>query len=115
MSVSRAKGTRYEVEVRDYLQQYFPQIERAPFSSPLGDFLGIPFVLEAKNQKATTLSTWVDQSERSGERARPPYAIVHKRPRKNIAKSYVTLPLDQLVPVARAIAAELDRLEKESQ
>ena len=114
MSKSRAKGTVYEVEVRDWLKKIFPDIERAPFSSPSGDFINFPIILEAKNQKSMTLSTWIDQAERSGERATLPYAVVHKRARKNVSKSYVSLPLDQLIPAARAIMAELNRLEQES-
>ena len=112
MSKQRAKGTGYEVDVRDWLKPIFPDIERAPFSSPHGDFVNFPIVLEAKNQKSITLAEWIDQAERSGTRVGLPYAVVHKRIRKNVSKSYVSLPLDQLVPAARAIVAYLDLLEQ---
>ena len=114
VSKQRAKGTGYEVEIREELKPLFPDIERAPFSSPLGDFVNFPIILEAKNQKSMTLSTWVDQAEKSGIKAGLPYAVVHKRARKNVSKSYVTLPLDQLIPAARAIVAELDRIEQDN-
>lgn len=116
MSKSRALGTYLETLVANYFVEWFPDIKRAPtLNHPLGDFIGFPVVLEAKNQKKMTLAAWVDQAEKSGIRAGLPYMVVHNRPGKNVSKDYITLPVDQLIPAARAIVAELDRIEQANQ
>lgn len=66
-----------------------------------GDIRNVPMVLEAKNHKAMALAEWVDQSIEAGKRANKLPAVVHKRPRKGVEKSYVTMPLDVFVSLMR--------------
>jgi len=104
MSKARQKGTAFENDVLAFLQTWFPDAKRTEFSSPLGDLAGMPIVLECKNQKTMTLPAWLDQARKSGEKTGLPFAIVHKRARANVSKTYVTFELDQLAPLLRIIA-----------
>ena len=99
MSKTRAKGTAFEVDVVSFILKWFPDAKRTEFSSPLGDITGTPIVLECKNQKAMTLPAWLDQARKSGEKLGIPFAIVHKRARANVSKTYVTMELDKFAPI----------------
>ena len=59
---SKAKGTRYEVELLAKLREVFgPQVERSPLKGILdaGDYVGVPFPIEAKNTKVLLIPDWV--------------------------------------------------------
>lgn len=58
---SRAKGTRYENELRESLRPIFPNIERAPLMgvNDAGDFLNVPIPIEAKSTKVPKFFEWV--------------------------------------------------------
>jgi hypothetical protein len=105
VSRSRAKGTSFENDVVEFLQENgFPKAKRLPFASPLGDIKGTPIVLEAKNQKTMKLPEWLEQATKSGSRAGFIAAVVHKRARKNVSKAYVTMELDQFTQLLQAVA-----------
>lgn len=109
MSKSRAKGTRYENDLVAYFRANgFPDAHRLEFSSPFGDIVGLPIVVEAKDQKAMTLPVWLAQAEKSGFKVGRPFAVFHKRARKNISKHYVTAELDQFLIFMRSYQYCLD-------
>jgi len=98
MSKARAKGTSYESEIVAYLRENgFPDAKRNELNSPLGDIGNVPIVVECKNHKEMTLSTWMNQAEVSGGKANKFFAVFHKRRGKNASKSYVTMSLDQFI------------------
>jgi hypothetical protein len=97
VSKSRAKGTDFETAVVNYLKENrVLNATRLPTSSPLGDIDGTGVVLECKNQKTMTLAAWVDQAAKAGTVAARRFFVIHKRPRKNVAESYVTFQLKDL-------------------
>ena len=62
MSKAREKGTRYEVALLTLLRLVFgSQVERAPLKGiqDAGDFVGVPFPIEAKNTEVLRLPEWV--------------------------------------------------------
>jgi len=109
MSKARAKGTSFETEVVNYLkEQGFSEAKRNELNSPLGDLGNLPIVAECKNHKEMTLSTWMNQAEVSGSKAKKLFAVIHKRRGKNASKSYVTMSLDQFVELLRAYGETID-------
>lgn len=61
MSKSRAKGTRWEVELLARLRDVFgPDVHRAPLRGihDAGDFVGTPMVVEAKSTASPRLTAW---------------------------------------------------------
>ena len=96
MSKARAKGTSFETAVVDYLTENgFDNAERwGSGQMDLGDIRNVPLVIEAKNHKAMALSEWCDQAAASGSKANKLWAVVHKRPRKNVSQAYVTMSLE---------------------
>jgi hypothetical protein len=100
MSKSRAKGTAFETDlVKWFRENGWPDVERLPFSSPLGDLDGLPITAEAKNQAAMKLPEWLAQAEKSAAKRGLPFFVFHKRVRKPIGKTYVTTELEQLAPL----------------
>jgi len=99
MSKARQKGTSFETAIVNFLKENgFPEAERwGSLDMALGDIRNMPIVLEAKNHKAMALSEWCTQAETSGKKANKLWAVIHKRIRKGIAQSYVTMSLEQFV------------------
>ena len=66
MSASKAKGTRFETAVAEFLRDAgFPHAERRALngSKDKGDLTGIPdVVIEAKNQNRQSLAEWLDEA-----------------------------------------------------
>lgn len=61
MSKSRAKGTRWEVELLARLRDVFgSDVHRAPLRGihDAGDFVGTPMVVEAKSTASPRLTAW---------------------------------------------------------
>lgn len=95
---NKAKGTRWESEVRDFLkqEQCLDHARRIAQTGTLdvGDIHVEPFVIQAKNQKAFDLSKWVADAEVQAERAGMPYGVaVVKAPRKPTERGYVVMSL----------------------
>ena len=108
------KGSRFEREVLDYLRERGYDAERLRLTGKEdeGDILirvgpyGTRFVLEAKNVKRMSLAGWTQEAEvealnyadhRGINYDDVHWAVVHKKHGKGVAKSYVTLPLDEFL------------------
>ena len=112
---NKAKGTRWESTVRDFLQEErcLDHARRIAQTGTLdiGDIHMEPFALQAKNQKAFDLSRWVSDAEVQAERAGLTYGVaVVKAPRKPTERGYVVMSLGTF----RRLAAELIGGEVES-
>ena len=93
---SKAKGTRAESAVVNYLRQWWPNVERRTMSGSFdkGDIAGLPLgVVEVKDCKAMQLATWVDEALAETINADADFGVVwHKRARRGSpADWYVTL------------------------
>jgi hypothetical protein len=97
VSASKARGTRWESAIVDYLRANgVPHAERRALggASDRGDIAGIPaVVVEAKNAKATTLAAWVDEAEAERRNDGAELAVVwhHRRGRGSPGEGYVTM------------------------
>lgn len=108
MSASRAKGTRFESAICEYLNaEGFPVERRAlAGSADKGDIAGLPVAVEAKNVKATALAAWVDEADAEAINARAPLGGVvwhHRRGRAHPSAGFVTMSGATFVRLMRAI------------
>jgi len=94
---SKKKGSAWEVRLVSYLNEHgFPLAERRVQAGALdkGDIAGLPFVIEAKNCKAITLSAWMDEAEKEAKAAGTPrFAVVFPRRSHVTAKAFAVIPL----------------------
>lgn len=95
---SKAKGSKFEREVVEYLRQAgFPYAERRALRGTLdaGDIAGVVgWTLEAKNQKAMNLGEWCKEAAQEAVNAGGRrWAVIHKRRQHNASEAFVTLPL----------------------
>lgn len=108
MSAARAKGTRWESAIVDYLRTNgVPHAERRALSGTQdrGDIAGLPgVVIEAKNARTADLAGWVDEAEVERNNARAELAVVwhHRRGKASPADGYVTMSGATLVHLLRA-------------
>lgn len=97
MNRAKQKGTAFETAVVTFLSEKFPGVERRTLSgaSDKGDVAGLAgWVLELKNYKTFNLSGWVEEARKEAANASVDWwAVVAKRPNKNVSESYVVLPL----------------------
>jgi Holliday junction resolvase len=104
---SKAKGTRFESEVVEYLQtQGAPHAERRALAGTLdkGDITGLGpgIVIECKAHKTMALAGWVDETLQEMANAAATVGVtVHKRRGTHARKSYATLQLDVLCHLLR--------------
>lgn len=122
-AANKAKGTRFESELADYLQGQGIQAKRLPRTGAkdIGD-VAFPvgtyddpaiIVVEAKNRRAMDLPTWISESETEAQNYYDKYPasgvtlpiVVHKRRGKGVHQSYVTMSLDTLVDLLRQVGA----------
>lgn len=109
MSKEKQKGTKWETDVVNYLNENgFPNAERRALTgkNDKGDIAGLPnnWVLECKDHKTISLSTFVDEAMTEKENAGSAYgAAVIKRARKNVSQAYVVMPLEQFVVVMQKL------------
>lgn len=124
-AANKAKGTRFESEVADYLQGQGIKAKRLPRSGvkdigdvafPIGSS-GLPevttVVVEAKNRQGMDLPTWIAESEVEAQHYQEKYPaegptvpiVVHKRRGKGVHQAYVTMSLDTLVDLLRQVGA----------
>lgn len=111
MTPGKRKGSRFELDVRDYLRERGYAAERcygAGRSDDIGDVRGLPgFVIEAKNQQAINLAGWADETESERVNAGEPFgALVVKRRLRPVDEAYAVMPLRQLVD----LVDEVERL-----
>lgn len=97
MNAAKAKGTRFEVRVRDYLRENgFPQAERIPSegAKDRGDIAGVPFVLECKATKREDLAEAMKEARKEMENAgKPGFAVVRPSRGRPIEEAFATVPL----------------------
>jgi hypothetical protein len=84
VSRNKAKGTRAESAVVDYLRRlHWPHAERRAMAgaNDKGDVTGIgPVVIEVKDRAALALAEWVDEATTEAENANALIGVVwHKR------------------------------------
>lgn len=96
MSASKAKGTRWESAIIAYLSGAgFPNVERRALtgSQDQGDVAGLPVVIEAKNCKAMSLGTWVDEAVVEAFNAGVAVGVVwhHRRGKSSPGDGFVTM------------------------
>lgn len=126
-AANKARGTRFETEVSEYLQSQHVRAKRLPRTGvkDIGDVafpiathamseksLGV-VVIEAKNRKAMDLPTWIAESETEAGFYEEKYpadgeaipVVVHKRRGKGVHQSYVTMSLDTFVDLLRKVNA----------
>lgn len=83
MSRNRAKGTRWESAIVDYLRSCgWSFADRVPLSGAKdrGDVAlnnGSPLVIEAKNANRIELSTWVDEANDESDHAYDAFNLEH--------------------------------------
>lgn len=103
MSRSKAKGTRWETAIVDYLRGIgWVHAERRALhgSADRGDIAGLAgVVIEAKNQERHSLAEWVDEAVAEGDNARADVAVVwaHRRGKASPADGYVVMTGTQFV------------------
>lgn len=102
MSASKAKGTRFEVAVRDHLDSNgIAAFRTAPAGTrDEGDLLVLDWdaILECKATRAIDLAGAVDEARIEAHHARRRFGIaVIKRRMASIGKAYVVMTLDDFV------------------
>lgn len=81
MSANKAKGTRFESNIVNFLREHsFTFADRVPLSGAKdrGDVTvgpGSP-VIESKNQARHSLSEWLDEAQEEAANARAPFGVV---------------------------------------
>lgn len=108
---NKAKGTKWESEVRDYLNRELGQVDDdGRFYNPadphnvkrqaqegradVGDVWAVPFVLECKNEKSIRLPAYVRQAETEADNAGLPYGVaVVKQRGRGPAHGHVAMSL----------------------
>lgn len=114
MTPQKRKGSRFELDLRDYLRGRGHNAERnygAGRSDDIADIRGLPgFAIEAKNHREFRLSEWVDETEAERVNAGEPYGVlVVKRKMKSAAEAFAVMPFRQLVDIVDELQ-ELQRL-----
>lgn len=112
MSKSKAKGTKWETAIRQYLtEEGFEGVERRALAgqSDRGDLGGIPgWVIEAKNCRQMTLSAWVDEAAIEQANDGADYSAVwhHRVGKAHPSSGYVTMTGATFVRILRAVARD---------
>ena len=122
-AANKAKGTRFESDVSDYLQGVGVAAKRLPrtgvkdigdVSFPIRGAEGqLVVVVEAKARKGMDLPTWIAESEVEAGFYQDKYPadgtaipiVIHKRRGKGTHLSYVTMSLDTLVDLLRQVGS----------
>lgn len=103
---SRAKGTKWEVELVPILRDLFgDHVHRSPLTGTqdYGDFVNTPWLIEAKNTHAPRFLEWCATAARkTGGLA---WAVIWKGDRRKGLGPYVTVPLEHYVELCRAWVA----------
>lgn len=99
MSRSKQKGTAYESLLVAYLKERGIDARRIVLhgNKDQGDIDAGTWNLEAKDCRTFSLAEWCDESDVESLNSGKPVAVVFKRARKNVSKSYVLIPLERYV------------------
>ena len=95
MSVQRAKGTRFETEVKDYLRAYWWEhaVRTGSASFGAGDIEVPTYLIECKNHKTIDLASFLKQAETAADRVSKLPVVIINRKQRNVAESYTVQPL----------------------
>jgi len=97
VSAAKARGTRWESQVVDYLlSRGFKYAERRSLAGARdkGDITGIPgLVIECKSQQRHSLAEWCDEAETERENAGAEYGVawIKRRGRTSAGAGYVLM------------------------
>ena len=96
MSKQRAKGTRWESKIRDYLADQGIEVHRQPAHgvNDKGDLhIGTDVIVEAKDQARHSLSEWLDEAVREAANAGRSVGVAwfHRRGKGSPADGYVLM------------------------
>jgi len=113
---SRAKGTAYEVLVRDYFQgRGWSDCQRLATRAALdlGDLTGIPrFAIECRDRQKQELARNVDDAEERARHKRADFGVsLMKRPRRPVGDSYVLMSLDTFSRILDELLADQKQLQ----
>lgn len=103
MSRSKAKGTRWESAIVDFLQSngvLYAERRALTGTQDRGDIAGIPgVVIEGKNAAEMKLAAWVDEAETERVNAKAHIALVwhHRRGKASPGDGYVTMTGSTLI------------------
>ena len=117
MSKSKARGTKWETAVVNYMRDNgFPTAERRTLSGSddKGDINAGPgLVIECKAQARHSFAEWVDEAEKEKGNAGADvgFAWVHRRGNSSPARGYVVMTGEQVLWLLRA-AGYGDALEE---
>lgn len=104
---SKAKGTRWESAIRDWLNTlgFTTWREAQHGAKDQGDIMGIPYwTLEAKDEKTITLAAYMKELEAEIANHDTTFgAVIVKRKGKGVADAYAVMPLARLVMVIREL------------
>ena len=108
MNAPKAKGTRWETAVVEYLRMAgVPHAERRALNGAgdQGDIAGLPgIVIEAKNCRTVDLAGWLDEAETERANARADVGVAwhHRRGKSSPGQGYVTMTGETFVALLRA-------------
>ena len=113
---SKARGTKWESAVRDYLNGVLEYSHPTDWrlvkrqaqegAKDVGDLHAWPFILEAKDVKSPAVPTWLRQAEVEAVNAGFPYGVViHKVRGKGPALARVHITDDTFMRLADALPA----------
>lgn len=100
MNRSKAKGTAYESALVTYFAEMGFDARRIVLhgNKDRGDIdIDGHWNAEAKDCKTHCLAQWMDECEVESVNAGKPVALIVKRARKNVSKSYVIMDLDTFI------------------
>ena len=115
---NKAKGTRHETDIVNYLNDEGLSVYRPAPGGPrdTGDIHGLPdFAIQAKNWKnvADAVREGTDGAEKQRENLGVPFGInIVKRPRRPISDAYVVMRLSTFVRMLRTFMPWAFREEK---
>lgn len=116
MSANKAKGSRFERDVRDYFRGHgIPAYRPAPEGfRDSGDIHGVPyFTVQCKDWKNTmdAIREGLDDVQVQKGHAGDDFAVnIVKRARANVSRAYAVMTLEELTKVIKRLADLEDRL-----
>lgn len=104
-NANKAKGTRWESAVRDYLRAFpgLGHVRRTPALGALdeGDLHMEPFGLQCKDAARFDLSGWLEATQAQADRAGLEFPVlVIKRRQKSVGEGYVVMKLSTFARLA---------------
>lgn len=108
MSASRAKGTKWESKVVDFLQTSgWPHAERRALNGARdkGDVTGLPgIVIECKDENRHSIGSWVNEANIEATNANAELGVVwaHRKGKASAADGYVIMDGESFARLLKA-------------